>query len=315
MTEDTGISAVSETLFLPLYALALESRRPNPVMVDDGAVQLTQRLNETFASSDTRLFRRLAKGRLPHGLLTTVSLRIRQYDRFVADFLEREPDGIVVNMGCGLDDRRRRVDNGRVRWYDLDLPEVIELRRRFLSESERMHFIASSVLDHAWLSQLPDEPGHRFLFLAEGLFMYLPADGVRALVVALRERFPGAELIAEFANSKIVKTMQSPWGRGKFKRQFSLSDDVVYQFGLNESQELETWAPGIEFLGNWTYFDEDEPKLGWYRWFAGVSLFRWAQWTARFRLGGEQVDERTSRPGDAAVEVARRLAGGEVGSR
>ena len=209
MSEDTQISAVSETLFLPLYSLALESQRPDPIMVDAGAVELTRQLNTYFEHSDKRLFRRLAKGKLPGALLTSMSLRIRQYDRDVAEFLAREPDGIVVNLGCGLNDRRRRCDNGRARWFDLDLPEVIALRRRFLSETDRMHFIAASVLDFAWLDALPSEPGHKFLFVAEGLFMYLPPDDVRALVVTLRERFPGSELIAEVASTFAVRMLNS----------------------------------------------------------------------------------------------------------
>jgi len=285
--EELRIEAVSETLFLPLYSLALESQRPNPIIVDEEAVALTRRLNEQFAGSDKPIFRRLAAGRLPGTLLTTMSIRIRHYDLVVEEFLEREPDGIVVSLGCGLDDRRRRVDNGHMRWFDLDLPEVIELRRQFLPETDRMRFIASSVLDFAWLDQLPEGHGSQFLFIAEGLFMYLPAEKVRELVVTLRDRHPGAELLAEVANTKIVRTMQSPWGRGKFKRQFSLSENVVYQFGLDDSHDMEGWAPGLELIDEWTYFDEPEPKLGWMRWFAGLRLVRWAQWTVRYRLGCE----------------------------
>lgn len=179
--------------------------RRDPIMVDEDAVELTQRLNDCFADSDRRILRRLATGRLPSSLLTTVSMRIRRFDRYVKEFLEQEPGGVVVSLGCGLDDRRRRVDKGFVRWYDLDLPEVIELRRRFLPGGERMRFIASSVLDFAWLDQLPDDPAPKFLFLAEGLFMYLPPDGVRALVTKLVERYPGAQLVAEVANSRIVR--------------------------------------------------------------------------------------------------------------
>lgn len=285
MTNDIRIDAVSETLFLPIYALALESRRRDPIMMDEDAVELTQRLNDCFADSDRRIFRRLAKGRLPSSLLTTVSMRIRRFDRYVKEFLEQEPRGVVVNLGCGLDDRRRRVDNGLVRWYELDLPEVIELRRRFLPEGERMRFIASSVLDFAWFEQLPDEPGPKFLFLAEGLFMYLPADGVRALVTKLVERYPGAQLVAEVANSRIVRMMQGRLARGKFRRQFGVSQNVVYQFGVAESREMEGWAPGLVLLDDWTYFDEAEPKLGWMRLFAKWPLFRWAQWTVHYRLG------------------------------
>lgn len=285
MTQHSDISAVSETLFLPLYSLALESERPHPIIVDEETVALTRRLNESFAGSEKKLFRRLAAGRLPSTLITTMSIRIRHYDRAVAEFLGRQPDGIVVSLGCGLDDRRRRVDNGSVRWYDLDLPAVIDLRRRFLGETDRMRFIASSVLDLEWMDELPHERGDRFLFVAEGLFMYLPPDGVRAVVTALARRFPGAELLAEVASSRAVRMLSSRWGRGKFKRQFGLSENVVYAFGIDDSREFERWAPGIEFLDEWSYFDEDEPKLGWYRWFASWDYIRKIQWTVRYRLG------------------------------
>ncbi len=279
------LEGVSETLFLPLYSLAIESQARRPILADPGTVELTRRLNQAFAGSEKRIYRRLVQGRLPRLLVTTMALRIRGYDRYVRAFLEREPDGIVVNLGCGLDDRRRRVDNGRVRWYDLDLPPVIALRRRLLPETERWRFIISSVLDLAWLDALPDEPGHRFLFVAEGLLMYLPAEGVRALVIALRERYPGAELVAEVAHVKIVRMIQGRLGRGKFRRRFGLSQDVVYQSGLADSREMEAWAPGIEFLDDWTYWDENEPKLGWMRLFARWSFFRRSQWTVHYRLG------------------------------
>lgn len=282
---EPDITAVSETLFLPLYALALESRRPDPIIVDDEAVALTQRLNERFAASDRRLFQRLAAGRLPGTLLTTVSLRIRHFDRVVREFLEREPDGVVVSLGCGLDDRRRRVDNGRVRWFDLDLPEVIEFRRAWLSETDRMRFIGRSVLDHSWMDELPDEPGSRFLFIAEGLFMYLPPDDVRALVVALRERFAGAELLCELASDWAVAQMQSRFGRGKMRRQFSLSHDVFFEFGVASGHDIEAWAEGIELIDAWNYYEDDEPKLRFMALFARMDRIRWLQWVGRFRLG------------------------------
>jgi len=287
--ENTRIEAVSETLFLPLYALAIESTRPDPIIADPNAVALTHQLNEYFAGSPSRLHRRLAKGKLPATLVTTVSLRIRRFDRYVAEFLEREPDGVVVSLGCGLDDRRRRVDNGRVRWFDLDLPEVIELRRQFLPETDRMRFIASSVLDLTWLDQLPDEPPERFLFLAEGLLMYLPPDGVRALVTELARKRPGSALVAEVSSSWAVNLMHGRFGRGKMRRQFGLSANVVFEFGLSDSREMESWAPGLQLLDAWTYYDDAEPRLGMTAWFAAISpKIRWLQWTVHYRLGARQ---------------------------
>ena len=279
------MEAVSETLFLPLYALALESQRDDPIIADQDAVALTGLLNRSFAGSDLPLHRRLVRGDLPAALVATMALRIRRYDRYVSEFLVREPDGVVVNLGCGLDDRRRRTDNGRVRWFDLDLPEVIALRGQYLPESERMRFLASSVLDLRWLDALPDEPGRRFLFIAEGLFMYLPPAGVKTLAQALAERHPGAELVAEVANTAVVRIMHRPLGRSTFRRRFGTSSDVAYESGLRDAHEMEGWAPGLVLLDEWTYFDEPEPRLGWMRLLARWPLFRRSQWTVHCRLG------------------------------
>lgn len=285
MPNDNDLSAVSETLFLPLYALAIESQRPDPIMADPETVRLMHRLDARFAGSGKPFFRRLTRGRLPRALRTSMALRIRQYDRYAVAFLEREPDAVVVNLGCGLDDRRRRVDNGRMLWFDLDLPEVIALRREYLAETDRMHFIESSVLDPGWIAQLPPQPGRRFLFIAEGLLMYLPPEKVRSLIVALSERFPDSELVAEVASQRTVRLMNSRLGRGKFRRRFALSDDVVYTFGLADSRDLERWTSGLVFLDDWTYFDEKDARIGWYRLLAWLPLFRRAQWTVHYRLG------------------------------
>lgn len=285
MDTSRPLETVSETLFLPLYALALESQQDHPIIQDPTIVALTQKLNLDFARSSLRLFKRLARGQLPKTLITTLALRIRQYDRYVQTFLKRHPDGVIVNLGCGLDNRRERVDNGTMLWFDVDLAAVIDLRRELLPESERVRYLASSVLDFSWMDALPPPHSHAYLFVAEGLFMYLPAAGVQALVRALYQRFPGSELVAEVVNNRVVKMMQSCLGRGKFRREFGLSADVVYQCGLDASRDLESWSPGIVFLEDWTYFDEPEPKLGWMRWFAKWPLFRWAQWTVHYRLG------------------------------
>jgi len=61
-------------------------------------------------------------------------LRNREFDRYAQDFLRCHPEAVVVHIGCGLDSRFERVDNGQVEWYDLDLPHVIELRRKLIGD-------------------------------------------------------------------------------------------------------------------------------------------------------------------------------------
>lgn len=281
----TDLEAVSETLFLPLYALALESRAAQPILVDLEAVRLTEKLNRTFATSDRRLYRKLARGRFPRAAITTVALRIRHFDQVVSTFLEWNPNGIIVSLGCGLSNRRARVDNGTMRWFDLDLPAAMELRRSYFEDTERFRSIAKSVLEFEWMDRLPDDRGDQFLFVAEGLFPYLPEDGIRGLVTELRRRFPGAELVAEFASRKVVRLMSGRLGRGKLRRRFGLSDDVWFHSGLADPHEPEEWADGVTFLDDWCYFDESEPRLNRLRPFTRLEVVRRPLFVARYRLG------------------------------
>ena len=281
----TELEAVSETLFLPLYALALESRAARPILIDREAVQITEELNRTFATSDRRLHRKLARGRFPRTAVTTVALRIRHFDQVVTTFLEREPEGIIVSLGCGLSNRRSRVDNGTMRWVGLDLPAVIQLRQRYFEDTERFRSIAKSVLEFDWMDRLTDEPGEHFLFVAEGLFPYLPEDGLRDLVTELHRRFPGAELVAEFASRKVARLMSGRLGRGKLRRRFGLSDDVWFHSGLTDPREPETWAEGIKLLDEWCYFDESEPRIDWMRPFTRLEVVGRPLFVGRYRLG------------------------------
>ncbi len=97
-------------------------------------------------------------------------------------------------MGCGLDTRFERVDNGKALWIDVDLPEVIEIRKMFVPETERNRYIPESVTTESWITKLHDYKDRPALFIAEGLFMYLQEEDVKNLLLRIREIFPIAEL-------------------------------------------------------------------------------------------------------------------------
>src|SRR5512143_4308797 len=130
MSEATkpNLSGVAETLLITLYIRAMESQRPDALIKDERAEALARQLDQeslrkTLALTDD--FSRVA-----------VILKGREFDRFARDFMARHPDAVVVHIGCGLDTRFERVAecDGRVEWYDLDLPDVIELRRKFIGD-------------------------------------------------------------------------------------------------------------------------------------------------------------------------------------
>jgi O-methyltransferase involved in polyketide biosynthesis len=224
-----------------------------------------------------------------------VALRARQFDRYAHDFVRRQPGGCLVNLGCGLDTRFWRIDEGRLRCYDLDLPEVIALKRTLVAETDRYRLIGRSVLDHRWMDDLNAEQPGPFLFLAEGLIMYLPPDGVRALVLELQARFPGSELLFETVNAAWLKPWLSWIVKLRRQRQLGLGPGAEYRFGLRDSAELETWSSGLRLLGEWTYLDEDEPRVGPLRFARSWRLLRYGHWTVHYLLGPRDGAE-TPRP-------------------
>jgi hypothetical protein len=163
--EKSQLSGVKETLVYTLYYRALDQRSKAPIVGDTWAADVLDRIK-----ADNRkglLTAKLgASGRFPP------LLRARRLDDWAREFLARHPDASVLHLGCGLDSRAFRLDvPEKVRWYDLDFPDVIELRRRLYPEHAGYRLLASSATDPGWLDEIPvDRPT---LMVAEGVLPYL----------------------------------------------------------------------------------------------------------------------------------------------
>lgn len=278
------ITDVSETLLIPLYARAIESKTENPIIADRKAIEITNKLNEILKNSQSKLHKKLLEGKLQKRLNVTLSLRTKKIDEYVEQFLSIHKNCILVELGCGLSTRYNRINNNGIEWYDLDFPEVINLRKKFFDATEKYHFIPSSVLDFGWMKSLADKKDHNFLFIAEGLLMYLHEEEVKSLVMHLQELFPGCELVAEVANTYIVNVLKHKIWEKKFQRDFYLGKEATFNFGISKSTDFEKWNDGIIFLDDWTYFDEPIKKLGLMRFFGRFNWVRKAQWIVHYRL-------------------------------
>ena len=64
-------------------------------------------------------FSRIKQAKIDEEVRVALVLHNREFDRYAQDFLARYPEAAVVHIGCGLDARFERVDNGQVEWYDL----------------------------------------------------------------------------------------------------------------------------------------------------------------------------------------------------
>ena len=241
------LSGVAETLLVTLYIRAMESQRPDALIKDERAEALVRQMDQDFLQS------KLAKIE-DYSQVATI-LRSRDFDRHAQDFLARHPEAVVVHIGCGLDTRFERVGNDQVEWYDLDLPDVIELRRKLIGgEGERYHLLACSVLDSAWLDTVSAHRQRPFLFLAEGVLMYLEEAQVKSLVLTLKEHFPGAELVFDafspfFSWANNLRVTLTKIGARSY-------------WALKRSKDLKRWGDGIRLLDERFPFQYPEPRLG-----------------------------------------------------
>ena len=275
---------VAETGMLTFYCHVIESQSPNPILLDEKAVEISRQLSPIFANSSSGILRNLAKGKIKKELVTHITLRAKKYDEYVNSFLKGNPDGVIVNIGCGMDSRFHRIDNGKVTFFDLDLPEMIEYKKQFYKETDRYHLIATSVFDYAWMDQVEKIGKRPVLFMAEGVFMYLDGEKVKDLILTLQSRFPGSELVCEVVTAMFTR---KPWNRMvalKMNQQLGVGKAAAFTFGIESSREMETWHTGIEFLDDWSYFDTNHPRLGWVGTMGKMKFMRNVQYTVHYRL-------------------------------
>ena len=285
--EIDNITDISETLLIPLYSRAIESKSENPLIYDKKAIEITDELNKIFEQSNSVLYQNLAKGksrkRNSKKLNVAMALRTRKFDRYCTSFLDKNPNGIIIELGCGLSTRCSRLDNNTMTWYDLDFPEVIDIRKDFFKESERYHFIASSVLDFEWMNRIK-EKNKEILFIAEGLLMYLQEKDVKKLILNMQKSFPGCYLACEVVNSYLVKALKRKMWRKKFQRDYGFGEDTSFYFGIKDSKDFENWNQGITFLEEWTYFNDKEKKMGWMNLLGKSKKLSKTQWTVYYQL-------------------------------
>jgi O-methyltransferase involved in polyketide biosynthesis len=269
---DQNLSGVAETLLIPLYVRALETQRPDALLKDEKALAMVAQMDSVFS--------RIKQIKMDEGDRVALVLRNREFDRHARDFMAHNPEAVVVHVGCGLEARFQRVDNGRVGWYDLDLPEVMEMRRKFIGgEGTRCRFLACSVFDSAWLDSVSAHGKRPFLFLAEGVFMYFDEEKVKSLVLTLREHFPGSELVFDAFSPFLVRA-------NNLRLRISRSGiGARYHWGLNRGRILESWGEGIRLLDEWFPFDRPEPRLAHLRWIRRIPMLAKVMGIYHYRLG------------------------------
>ncbi|ESR25592.1 class I SAM-dependent methyltransferase [Lutibaculum baratangense] len=237
-TLKVDLTGVSETLLITLYAKALESAMPDTVLRDDLAARIVGRLDYDFARLGVERDDAIA-----------LAGRARTLDDWTRAFIEAEPHATVVHLGCGLDTRVFRVDPPPgVAWREVDLPEVIALRRKLFPRRKGCLPVPASVTEPDWIRALP--PDRPTFVVAEGLFPYLGEDEVPRLLGRLTGHLRGGEIAFDaFSRLGVWHFSQNRMIRATGAR---------LDWCLDDPRDLEREVPGLQLVEEHRVCERDQ---------------------------------------------------------
>ncbi|MDR3573492.1 MAG: class I SAM-dependent methyltransferase [Anaerolineaceae bacterium] len=234
-TDKIQFTKEKETMLMTLSGRAAQSQWKNPILCDPWAEEAMRHIDYDMSNtlkgvSAWSMWKDIGS--------TIIATRSATFDLLTKNYLADHPDAAVLHLGCGMDSRVFRVDPpAGVQWFDVDYPDVIDLRRQLFPERDgSYHLIGAPLDDLGWLDQVPrDRPG---LLIAEGVLHYLSEAEVKAILNAVVAHFPSGQMIFDICNSMIVKRTGSNVG----------GTGATYKWGLDDPQDLRKLEPKLELI-------------------------------------------------------------------
>ncbi len=216
---------VNKTLYIPLYGKALVSRK-GIILTDKKAEKIWEK--EGFPLKGKSRSKWLAY---------YMAMRAAVFDNWLKNEMAHDSSASVLHIGCGMDSRIERVGCGGHKWYDIDFPEVIELRKKYYTQTENYTMTAGDVRNADWLSVIP--AGTNAIVVFEGVSMYLTQYELKCFMQALAEHFSAVKLLMDCYTER---------GVAATKIKNPINDVGVNSvYGIDEPEILET-VPGLSFL-------------------------------------------------------------------
>lgn len=238
------MNEVNKTLYIPLYGKALVSRR--------GIILNDPKAEEIWDKEGFPL-----KGKSRSKLLALyMAMRSAVFDRWLIAQMEADPDAVVLHIGCGMDSRILRVENGQHLWYDVDFPEVIDQRKNHYDPAPGYTMLGTDARDHDWLKKIPAD--RNAIVAMEGISMYMTNEELSAVLANLKQHFPKLHLLMDCYTTVAAKA-------SKYRN--PINDVGVTQvYGLDDPKILE--GSGLSYLAEHSLTPDDmiEELTGMERW-------------------------------------------------
>lgn len=188
---DLKFGDIQETALITLAIRASETARPNARIRDEKAKEIIDTLGVDVSKFDPFL---------SHEGVVARTIMFREK---LTELLRRYPDAVCANLGCGFDDKFSQVDNGKLQWFDVDLPDQIAVRRKVFEDRERCVMLDGSALDGAWTERLPKAEMN--IIVMEGVLEYFSKEQVKTCLNMLCDSFAHGYLLAELHSPFLEK--------------------------------------------------------------------------------------------------------------
>ena len=236
------LGSVQETLVIPLWVRAFETQKDKPLLIDNQAVSLVNSIPYDFTGfeqmSRSFFWRVIANGTIG---------RYIYCDNKLNAFIDSYPEATVVNIGCGLDTTFYRVDNGKIQWLDLDLPDVIDLRKEYFPEKERNRLISKSVFDTSWYDIIENKDN--VMLLMVGVIYFFDESQIKRLFKDFQTYLPGAEMVFDVGSKLMAKTFNR-----KVKKE-GRSARIIWS--NSNIHKIERWNYGLEVIDSISAYNKN----------------------------------------------------------
>lgn len=238
-----SFEGVANTLFVPLVARISISKAFPAYFYDAKALEL-----EPLLPKDA------SKGASQYSNMASVA-RYYHMDRLISAFARVHKACNVVCLGAGLETAYDRLHQNlpSVQWYQVDLPDVIALRKEIFGLREQEKLIPGDMFQMAWVeevdTQLPT------LLVVSGVFQYFYPEQVTAFIKACGIAFPASEMIFDatsqsglaFTNWFIRRT-----GNTGAQMHFAVDDSSAFARSCNAQllEERTFFSEALKLLGN-----------------------------------------------------------------
>lgn len=228
MKEKVSVTGVPETMIQTLYARAKESEKVNPMIQDDMAAEIVSKLDYDFSNANK-------DKAMSYGVIA----RTIVLDEMVGRYLSEHPKTVVINIASGMDTRCYRMEGKYLRWYNVDLPETMEIREKFLTESGPIYQIEKSAMDASYMDEIITD-GENVLVVIEGLSMYLSEEDVLQMFSIIEKNFPEVTVMVETMSPFVVRHIKEKSIEGS---------NAKFTWGIKNGKLLQQLVPAFSYKG------------------------------------------------------------------